>query len=497
MSGYIDTAEKPAQTVTAPRHSPPPGDHQPVHTFGTRQVWSDSLARFLIQMPKSVWAVMDVISVCIGNYIGYQFFHLQFPTSTWVAGMTLVNAVVAISYVAAGLMVGLYETETLRHRSRIAVRSLLTACLAVAMAYVVMHTLLYEIYSRRIAIMSPLTFIAISGGLRMLAHRLLRHLKTRVLFVGSGNSICRVAAAVREAEAGRNYVLVGHVTVGREQPKQPVASLRKLGSVKDIQAVCLANGVHQVVIGAEEMADAELSPMIMCCLRLGCRVTNQLTFHERVLGEVPVDYITTDWFLSADLDGHRAGRATLKRVFDFFFASVALIVTSPLWPIISLAVKFSDGGSVFYSQERVGRHNRIFTLIKFRTMRSDAEADGHAWATPDDPRITRLGRFLRRSHLDELPQLWSIFLGDMSIVGPRPERPEFVEELIDEIPFYDERHLVKPGLTGWAQINYRYGCSVEDARRKLFLDLYYIKHMSVELDLVILFRTLGTLLRHP
>lgn len=497
MSGYTKTADKPSQTAVPARQGAPLADPRPLHTFGPRQAWSDSLARFLIHMPKSVWAVMDVISVCIGNYIGYQFFHLQFPTSTWVAGMTLVNAVVAISYVAAGLMVGLYETETLRHRSRITIRSLLTAGLAVAISYVVMHTLLYEIYSRRIAIMSPLTFIAISGGIRMLAHRVLRHLKTRVLFVGSGESISRVAQAVREAEAGRNYVLVGHVTVGREQAKQPIPNLRKLGSVKDIQAVCLANDVHQVVIGAEEMADAELSPMIMCCLRLGCRVTNQLTFHERVLGEVPVDYITADWFLSADLDGHRAGRATLKRVFDFIFAGLALIVTLPLWPIIFLAVKFSDGGSVFYSQERVGRHNRIFTLIKFRTMRADAEADGHAWAVPDDPRITRLGRFLRRSHLDELPQLWSIFLGDMSIVGPRPERPEFVEELIEEIPFYDERHLVKPGLTGWAQINYRYGCSVEDARRKLFLDLYYIKHMSVELDLVILFKTLGTLLRHP
>ncbi len=497
MSSYADILETPSSDrTTAPEAEPAPGE-QPPPAFGKRRSRSESLARILTHLPKSVWAVMDVVSVCLGNYIGYQFFRIQFPTSTWVADMTLVNAVVAISYVTSGLIVGLYETETLRHRSRIAVRSLLTVGLAIAIAYVVMHTLLYEIYSRRIAIISPLTFIGISGGVRLLSYRVLRNLKSRILFVGCGDSIRRVSEAVMESEAGRDYSLLGYVSL--HEPKDPsaVKNLPRLGGIKDIQAVCLANDVHEVVIGVEETSDVELSHMVMCCLRLGCRVTNQPTFHERALGEVPVDHITADWFLFADLEGHRAGRGTIKRVFDFFFAAVALVLTLPLWPLVALVVKLSDGGPMFYSQERVGRHNRIFKLIKFRTMRPNAEADGHAWAVPGDPRVTRVGRFLRRAHLDELPQLWNIFLGDMSIVGPRPERPEFVEELINEIPYYDERHLVKPGLTGWAQVNYRYGCNVEDAKRKLFLDLYYIKHMSAELDLVIIFRTLGIFLNHP
>ena len=493
----VDIPKTPLPVQPEPADPKPARANLPSPTFTHQPSRAQTLARLLMHLPKSVWAILDVGSVCLGNYIGYQFFHLQFPTSTWVADMTLANAVVAISYVVSGLIVGLYEAETLRHRSRIVVRSLLTVGLAIAVAYVVMHTLMYEIYSRRIAVISPLTFIALSVGARLLTHRVLRNLKSRILFVGCGDSVRRVSEAVRDSEAGQGFSLLGYVEVNEQSSPDVLQGLPRLGQIKDIQAVCLTNDVHEVVIGVEESSDVELSQVIMCCLRLGCRVTNQPTFHERVLGEVPVDHITADWFLFADLEGHRAGRGTIKRVFDFCFATIALVLTLPLWPLIALAIKLADRGAVFYCQERVGCHNRIFKLIKFRTMRPDAESDGHAWAVPGDPRVTQVGRFLRRTHLDELPQLWNIFLGDMSIVGPRPERPEFVEELINEIPYYDERHLVKPGLTGWAQVKYRYGCSIEDAKRKLFLDLYYIKHMSTELDLVIIFRTLGILFKHP
>ncbi len=470
---------------------------RPRITFEHHRSRAECIAGFLRHMPKSLWALLDASSVCLGNYIGYQLFRFQFPTSTWIADMALANAVAALSFVVCGLAVGLYENETLRHRSRIVMRSLLTIGLAMAISYVVLQTLLYEIYSRRIAILSPLAFVALSGGLRMLTYRVLRNLKTRVLFIGGGDSIRRMTAALAEAEQACNYTLLGYVAIDGQERPDPEPNCDCLGRVEDIQAICLANDAHEVVIGAEHSADPRLAHLIMYCLRLGCRVTNQPTFHERVLGEVPVDHITTDWFLFADLDGHRTERATIKRAFDFVFALLTLIASAPLWPIITLSIKLFDGGPVFYSQMRVGRHNRLLKLTKFRTMRVDAEVDGHAWAVPGDPRVTRLGRLLRRTHLDELPQLWNILLGDMSIVGPRPERPEFVEELIREIPYYDERHLIKPGLTGWAQINYRYGCSVADAKRKLFLDLYYIKHMSFELDVVILLRTLGTLFKHP
>ena len=307
MSANTNTLKSPARRSTdTPKESAPKKRSAPA--FGRRRSRSEILARSLMHVPQSVWAVADATSVCLGNYIGYQFFRLQFPTSTWVADMTLANAVVAVAYIAAGLAVGLYETETLRHRSRIAVRSLLTIGLATAIAYVLLHTLMYEIYSRRIAIISPLTFIAISGGLRLLACRALRNLKSRILFVGYGDSIRRISEAVTESDAGHNYVLLGYIA--GSEPDQPGATdLPRLGGIEDVQAVCLAEDVQEVVIGTEESSDAELSQLIMCCLRMGCRVTNQPTFHERVLGEVPADHISADWFLFADLEGHRAGRA--------------------------------------------------------------------------------------------------------------------------------------------------------------------------------------------
>jgi sugar transferase (PEP-CTERM system associated) len=462
----------------------------PVEPLNRTDFW----ARLVNQLPKSVWAIVDTGSVCLGNYIGYRLFHIQFPRSTWVADMTLVNLVVALCVVCAGVMCGLYDRETLQHRSRIAMRSTFTLVIAVGMAYAIMHALMYEVYSRRIAVVAPVAFMAISGGFRVIAYHMIKQLRNRILFVGCGPSVSRVLNAMGESDSRTQFSLTGYVAATNDAPKAGPDGLPYLGHVLDIQEICRTHRIEEVVIGVEEGAELELSQTIMACLRLGCRVTNQPMFYERVFGEVPADHITAEWFLFADLDGHREERATLKRISDVCFASLGLILSAPLWGLVALGVRLDSKGPVFYSQKRVGCHNRLFKLTKFRTMGVDAEADGHAWAVPGDPRITRFGRFLRRSHLDELPQLWSILIGDMSLVGPRPERPEFVRELIREIPYYDERHLVRPGLTGWAQANYRYGSSIEDSRRKLFLDLFYIKHMSMELDLVILFRTLGTLL---
>ena len=192
---------------------------------------------------------------------------------------------------------------------------------------------------------------------------------------------------------------------------------------------------------------------------------------------------------------HNSSNLIAKRLLDLTVAGTALILTLPLWPLIALLIKLDSRGSVFFRQTRVRRHGQLFTIYKFRTMRLDAEKTGAQWATVNDPRITRLGRLLRQSRLDELPQLWNVLKGDMSIVGPRPERPEFVETLSRNIPFYDQRHLLPPGLTGWAQIRYRYAASEEDAKHKLSYDLYYIRNMSLTLDLEILLRTLPLLMK--
>jgi len=175
---------------------------------------------------------------------------------------------------------------------------------------------------------------------------------------------------------------------------------------------------------------------------------------------------------------------------DFLAACAGLALTLPLWPFIAAAIKIDSKGPVLFRQARVGRNNRIFQILKFRTMVRDAEKNGAQWAVAKDPRVTRIGRLLRRTRLDELPQLWNVFKGEMSLVGPRPERPEFVSELVEEIPYYAQRHLVPPGLTGWAQVRYRYGASKEDAIRKLQYELYYVRHLSIMFDIEILLRTI-------
>jgi len=253
--------------------------------------------------------------------------------------------------------------------------------------------------------------------------------------------------------------------------------------------------VTDIVVGGQVAPDPSVMDWIVPCLQRGCRVTNEAVFFEKATGRILVDEITPLWFLIADLKVHCDRQATLKRVIDIVTAIVGFGLSAPLWPVIALAVKLCDGGPVFYSQDRVGQNGKVFRLYKFRTMRTDAENGKSVWASPDDPRVTPVGRFLRKARLDELPQLYNVFLGQMSIIGPRPERPDIVDELSRELPYYAERHLAKPGITGWAQISFRYGASIEDARRKLQYDLYYLKHLSLELDVLILFRTIGKFLR--
>lgn len=211
--------------------------------------------------------------------------------------------------------------------------------------------------------------------------------------------------------------------------------------------------------------------------------------YEIILEKVPVGFINQVWFLENLKEKEKNFYESLKRIIDIFLALLIIILTSFLWPLIALAIKLEDKGPIFYIQERVGKDRKIFKLIKFRSMVKEAEKEGPQWAEKDDKRVTKIGKILRKTHLDELPQLINILKEDISFVGPRPERPEFVEQLEKEIPYYHLRHIVKPGLTGWAQIKFRYGRSIEDSLEKFQYDLYYIKNRSLFLDLRILLKT--------
>lgn len=222
----------------------------------------------------------------------------------------------------------------------------------------------------------------------------------------------------------------------------------------------------------------------------GLKVQDGVEVYEEITGKVPIESIRSGWLLFSP--GCYASRfhLTYKRVASIMVSIVGLILSLPLLPLIILIIKLTSPGPAFYSQRRVGRDGVVFNCYKLRTMRADAEADtGPTWAADDDPRITSVGRFLRQSRMDEIPQLWNVLRGDMSLVGPRPERPEFVETLNEEIPYYHLRHTIRPGVTGWAQIRYKYGSSIEEAKEKLRYDLFYIKNMSAGLDLLVLLHT--------
>lgn len=451
------------------------------------------IGRSLVGMPPSTWLLVDVALLGSAVVLGFAFYPPPVIVDTPHVALWQAVAVFVFAGVIASLIFGLYERETVHSRSRILIRLGLTIATTSVIAYMVIYVIMYSTVSRRIAFLALLSFLLSGAAIRLGAWWALRKIHRGLLIVGTKGLFESFAKAQTEGFL-HEYELAGYVSAGnndRDADGDPFY----LGTIAEQLASLRSRRVTELVVGDSAARDPGAMNWLVPCLQRGYRVTNEATFYETATGQILVDEITPDWFLFADLKVHCDQRATLKRLLDLTTAAFGLLVTAPLWPLIALAIKLCDGGPVFYSQTRVGQGGMIFRLHKFRTMRIDAENGKSVWACPNDPRVTAVGRFLRRSRLDELPQLYNVLVGDMSVVGPRPERPDIVRELVEKIPYYAERHLVKPGVTGWAQISFRYGASVEDARRKLQFDLYYLKHMSFELDTIILFRTLGTFLR--
>jgi exopolysaccharide biosynthesis polyprenyl glycosylphosphotransferase len=262
---------------------------------------------------------------------------------------------------------------------------------------------------------------------------------------------------------------------------------------RDFVAWAAAHRIDEVAV--EPSAFSRLPATLLRCLDEGIPVVSYREYVERRMERVLVEQLDTRWFLESGLRGLDPCYLAFKRGGDLVLSLLGMVAAAPLLALAALAIRLEGSGPVFYSQIRVGQNGRPFRIHKLRTMSVDAEAGGARWAERRDPRVTAVGKILRKTRLDELPQFWNILKGDMSFIGPRPERPEFVSGLAERIPFYPTRHLAKPGLTGWAQINYPYGAGLEDARNKLRYDLYYLKHASPELDLHILIRTAGAVMK--
>ncbi len=308
----------------------------------------------------------------------------------------------------------------------------------------------------------------------------------RVLILGRGAKARWLARAIGE-DAENAFVIGGFV----DPPSEELPGSGGEG----LPQVAAQHGARYVVSAVEEAAAPSSAKALLFCRLAGFRVYEAVDFCERVLRRVPVSYVSAlDLAMSEELT-ITALRRAVKHCFDLAMSALFIVGAAPLMLIVAVAIKIDSPGPVLYRQERVGRGGRRYMLWKFRSMAADAEKDGPAWAKIADERVTRVGRFIRKVRIDEIPQVINVLLGQMSFVGPRPERPVFVERLKAVVPFYSLRETVQPGITGWAQIRYHYGASVEDARHKLEFDLYYVKHGSLFLDLAIMFHTIRHVLR--
>jgi len=324
--------------------------------------------------------------------------------------------------------------------------------------------------------------------------------KRRILILGSGKR----AASIEQLSCGnrhRTITIVGYLRLG-EAPVQPdlYAGCRRADERRaeywvpsaDLAEFCKKMKVEEVVVATAERRG--LLPVfdLLACKFQGIRITEFASFWERESGQVDPDEISPSWMLFSDGFGVGIVRAVVKRTFDIVVSSLLLVLTLPITIPTALLIKLESRGPIFYRQERVGLNGKSFSVLKFRSMCTDAEKDGPRWAAKNDARVTRVGAFIRKVRIDEIPQVINVLNGDMAFVGPRPERPVFVKGLAEKIPYYNERHIVKPGITGWAQVNYPYGATEHDAKMKLAYDLYSIKNGSLFLDVIIMMQTVNT-----
>ena len=315
--------------------------------------------------------------------------------------------------------------------------------------------------------------------------------RRRVLVLGAGNRAVRLRTLAERPQSG--FEIVGYVAMSAADPAIPDAIARS--AIDDLNGFVQNLGPSEVVLALEERRNALPLKDLLRIKTAGVYVNDFSSFIERETGRVDLDTLNPSWLIFSDgFSSARMMSSIAKRVFDIAASSLLLLLTFPIVLLFALLVKIDSRGPAFFKQTRVGLYGQPFELIKLRSMQVDAEKGGAKWAQANDPRVTRIGRLIRKVRIDELPQTWSVLKGEMSFVGPRPERPQFVTDLEGQLPYYAERHMVKPGITGWAQINYPYGASIEDARHKLEYDLYYAKNYTPFLDLLILLQTLRVIL---
>ena len=443
--------------------------------------------RTLLQIMLDFGLIIGIVVLSVGWHT---------PDLTLAASAALPSAaLLGAAALAINAALGFYQRVHNRSIAQSRARAVLSLVLLLPLAYVILRVLPLGLDRRDYVALS------IAGGLAfMLAHRVyVGHssaqsmLRQRILVFGTGTRAKLVGRTLQRSDP--HVDLVGYYA----SPNEAVAEVSAWGILSpntSLTDIVMEQQVDEIVVALAERRGGSM-PLreLLDCKLQGVRVVDMATHFEKTLGQIRLDSVSAGWLIFGEGFSQGLLRTVVKRLFDLVCAAILIIVASPIILLTGILILLESRGPILYLQERVGLNGRLFNVVKFRSMRTDAEQDGQPrWATAKDDRVTRVGRILRKLRIDELPQLFSVLNGDMSLVGPRPERPYFVDKLTHEIPYFAVRQSVKPGVTGWAQVRYHYGSSVEDSAEKLQYDLYYVKNHTLFLDLVILFETVGVVL---
>jgi sugar transferase (PEP-CTERM system associated) len=440
-------------------------------------------------------ALLAVVEGIIFFFSPYMAAHLRFQGEDWAddaLGPMLPRGVLfaVVLFISVAAM-GLYNS---RQRSRLpgVIARVAASLIGGGMFITIIFYVFPQLHIGRGALLISLV-IAFAGSVmaRVVFDTVVDEnlFKRRVLVYGAGRRAASIARLRRRSDR-RGFMVVGYVPAEGDEGND-VPATERLPTDVDLLTLCEQHRVDEIVVAMDDRRRQFPMDQLLECRLEGVEILELVTFLERETGKVRLDLLNPSWMIFSEGFGRGRIHDTMERAFDIIASLILLVVASPVMLATALAIKISEGpkATIFYRQVRVGQYGRPFRLLKFRSMREDAEKDGAQWAAKNDSRVTKIGSFIRLTRIDELPQILNVLRGEMSFVGPRPERPEFVEKLEERIPYYRERHTIKPGITGWAQLCYPYGSSEQDATEKLQYDLFYVKNHSLLFYLAILVQT--------
>lgn len=405
-------------------------------------------------------------------------------------------ALATVFCLASFYLFDLYDFVVMHDRRELVLRLLQALGLAWVALALIFYAMPTVMIGRGVSLISLPLALLLMVGWRLGIHWVLGHpeLGERILIVGSGDFAVEIAReTLGRPDAG--FRVVGFVDSDPALVGKSLINPKVIGLTSELASLVRSENIDRIVVAiGDRRGQFPTQELLRLSLSGDVSIEESASFYERLTGRVLLDMIRPSWLIFSSRGRRARINELVRTIMHRAVALFGAILSLPIVILTAILIKIESRGPVLYKQERMGKNGRVFTLMKFRSMRTDAEKDGPVWAQTADDRMTRVGRIIRKIRVDEIPQFWNILRGEMSFVGPRPERPHFIAQLAQEIEYYEQRHLIAPGLTGWAQIKYPYGASVEDARQKLQYDLYYIKNQSISLDATIMFETVKTIL---